>query len=711
MSDDLDFLPSHEPTDIPGFHAYSDQVGLAPGETFRIRVSNDGPVTCTILRYDGPSVASATPIETLPPISAHLYPLHRGSYVYVERGIAVCAPFTVEVWFRTIADAPLSGLIGQTGFCLALTQDNRPIFRFGGSADRVEVHGPPLPLKTWHHVVGFFDGARIALYIDGRLAGSARTPPGVSLPAEPLRLGALPDDQGRTTALFTGDLCAPGLYAGLFSARRIASRFWNKTLRRAPHALGYWKFDALQGRPYRDVSGNGRHGRPVNYPIRMVPGPRRTTDSDWSTYDPTSDPDFGHAIRLMADAVVDCRWPVAAEWQAPVDLRSGQYGVRVTDGAGASRHVHFVVRPSRPSAKLMCLSTTGTRIAYNFKPFDNPAFDYGAYYPHPNYPMMMGEMLGVRRPATGDEWETYTVDFELPFYAWLAAKDIAYDLYTEWDVEAEPALMDRYTAVAFAGHSEYWTRAHFERLQAFVRRGGHVLSMSGNTAYWRVSLDLENGVMEVRKHSRVPMPATPTPSTTCDPLANAAHWHQLDHLPGATMREAGWPESSLLGVMSNGWTDPPMPGPRAGYRVLTPDHPVFHTPRPIHTVFPFAQDAAGYETDISVRTMLERCGGPKRPQYPTRDGHAIPDLSVSFDAGLTVLARAVLPKSVVLDYDSNWFEGEMAGEMTLWERPGCGIVFCAGSVLSSDVLNRDENFSNLILNVLNRMGVKTKFEW
>ncbi len=25
------------------------------------------------------------------------------------------------------------------------------------------------------------------------------------------------------------------------------------------------------------------------------------------------------------------------------------------------------------------------------------------------------------------------------------------------------------------------------------------------------------------------------------------------------MREAGWPESSLLGVLSNGWTDPPMP--------------------------------------------------------------------------------------------------------------------------------------------------------
>jgi hypothetical protein len=703
MTDDLSFLPPHEPTPVPGFHAYSTRLCVRGGDELDIRVSHDGPMTCEILRYDGPTVDDATVIDTLPAAIAALHPIHRGSYVHIEQGVDLAAPLTVEVWCRTLADAPLSGLIGQRGVHLALAEGNRPLFSVGGTA----VHGPPLSLKAWHHLVGCYDGRRIALFVDGRRAASADATAGALPSQSALRLGALEDDQGRTCALFTGDLCAPGLYAALFSPRQIAARFRRRTLRRARRCLGYWKFDALHGRPYRDASGAGRHGRPVNYPIRLIPGPRRTQDSDWSTYDPAADPDFGHAVRLMADAVVDCRWPVTAVWRVPPDTPNGQYGVRVTNASGEARRIHFIVRPRRPSAKLLCLSTTNTRIAYNFRPFGNEAFDYGAYYPHPRYPMM-GELLGVRRPATGELWETTTVNFELPFYAWLNAQGMRYDLYTEWDLEADPRLLDRYEAVAFAGHSEYWTPTHWESLQRFVRRGGHLLSMSGNTAYWRVSLDRANGVMEVRKHSRVKMPATPTPSTTCDPMVNAAHWHQMDHLPGATMREAGWPESSLVGSMTNGWTDPPLQGPRTGYRVLAPGHWVFHQPRPVDTAFPFAKDAAGYETDLSVRSMLEAHGRPALPMYPARDGSPPPALDSAFDAGLVVLARAILPGSVVLDYDSAWFKGEMWSEMILWERPGHGIVFAAGSVLSSHVLLTDEHFSNMVRNVLDRMGISGK---
>ena len=703
MIDDPSFLPPHEPTAVPGFHAYSDQVGLTGGETLSIRVSNDGPVSCAILRYNAPTVADATVIDTLPSQMASLQPIHRGSYVYVEKGVPLTVPATVEVWFRTLADAPLSGLISQSGFWLALTEGNRPLFHVGAS----EIHGFPLPLKHWHQLVGRVANGRMTLFVNGQPVVDAEAPAGPLSGEGPLRLGALADENGLTCALFTGDLCAPGFYADGFSPRRIQARFKNRTTRRGPRCTGFWKFDALKGHPYRDVSGFGRHGRPVNYPIRLIPGPRLTDDSDWSTYNPTTDPAFGHAVRLMADAVVDCRWPVTAVWEAPDALPSGQYGVQMTNESGETRQIHFIVRHPKPLSKLLCLSTTNTRIAYNFKPFNNPAFDYGAYYPHPHYPLMMGELLGVRRPATGDEWETYTVNFELPFYTWMDVQGIPYDLCTEWDLEANPGLLDQYTAVAFAGHSEYWTRTHYEGLQRFTRRGGHILSLSGNTAYWRVSLDLNNGVMEVRKHSRVPMPSSPTPSTTCDAIANAAHWHQTDHLPGATMREAGWPESSLLGVLSNGWTNPPMPGQRSGYHVLEPGHWAFQGPHSVDTAFPFANGAAGYETDISVRTMLKRFGGPKRPLYPAWDGSPTPNLKNGFDDGLTVLARAILPASIVLDYDSNWFEGEMLGEMTLWERPGQGMVFAAGSVLSSDTLLKEKPFSNLVLNILDRMGVIT----
>jgi hypothetical protein len=49
----------------------------------------------------------------------------------------------------------------------------------------------------------------------------------------------------------------------------------------------------------------------------------------------------------------------------------------------------------------------------------------------------------------------------------------------------------------------------------------------------------------------------------------------------------------------------------------------------------------------------------------------------------------------------------MFSEIVVWERPDHGIIFSTGSVLSCGALLVDDNFSNFMLNVLDRMGVKT----
>jgi len=146
-------------------------------------------------------------------------------------------------------------------------------------------------------------------------------------------------------------------------------------------------------------------------------------------------------------------------------------------------------------------------------------------------------------------------------------------------------------------------------------------------------------------------------------------------------------------------------GPRAGYEVLRPEHALFQSPRPVQTSGVFAPDAAGYEPDVSARSMFERFGWPKQAAYPARDGSPDVNADPQFDAGLQVLARAKLPDSNVMDYNSGYSKREMWSEMAVWERPGMGSIFAAGSVLSSHVLAKDANFSNFILNVLDRFGV------
>ena len=708
--DDREVMPPHEKIRMPGFHAYSQRVSVAPGGALDVRVSNDGPVQIQIVHLGEGQVertpealTTARPVADLGVIQAREQSICRGSYVHVGGALAPQPPFALELWCRVLAGGRLAGLWSQHGFYLAVDEEDRLVFALLEEQGWKKVSGPVLSLKCWHHVVGQCDGEGAELFVGGVQAGRISASMAVGQGPMPLRLGALENQAGEAAHLLTGDLCSPSLYDRCLGAQEISERYRQRALEPAPGCVGHWKFDALKGLAYRDISPSARHGRGINYPLRMIPGPRLVGEQPWAEYDPTTDSDFGHAVRLMADQVVDCGWPASLDWQVPQDLPSGHYAVRLENAAGRRRDLPFIVRPARPAAKLMCLSTTCTRIAYNYKAFGDPDLDYGAYLNHPVYPIL-GQLLGQRRPAQGLPYLYTVVNLELAFYAWLEQQGIKYDVYSEWDLEDDPSLLDHYAVVAWAGHSEYWTAARFEGLQRFRRGGGHLLSLSGNTAFWRVSIDRENGVVEVRKHGQGEAGSY---GASVDSMLDNAHWHQLDHLPGTTMHTCGWPQFQLGLGMTNGWTSPcAIDGPRAGYQVLEADHPLFHQPRPISLDFPFAPGAAGYETDVACRSILERFGPTQRRDRPGRD----PSLDLSQAAcrenGPTVLARARIPDSQVFDYDLNCTKGELWSEMHWWEPPGQGFTFAAGSCMAALVLQEDENFSNFVLNVIERMGIR-----
>jgi hypothetical protein len=727
--DDTSYLPPHEGTVVPGFHAYSQKMAAAPGDVVDLRVNGEGPVDVKIVKH-GRSVSKSVVVAELGTVEAKVQPIYRGSYVRVEK-LPMGPAVTLEFWFRALAgpdkgrDQRRVGLVTMGGLGVWLEAGNKVVLE--GDGGRVE--GPTVELKVWHQVAVQVMGARAVLLVNGKGVGAHED---LAWRVNgPLLMAAGLNGAGEASAFFTGDLCGVTVYAGILRDAVVRERYEVKeTWPDAELRLhGGWVFDSLSGVPfqdnrglgvpYRDIAGFGNHGKPVNVPIRMVPGPRVTQDSDWSTYDPARDKDFGFAARFMADATVDCRWDVTCEWKVPEGTPQGQYAAQLTNKDGLVRHVHFLVRELKPArkAKMACFSTTNTRVAYNFQPFSDPKFDYGCYQVHPSYPVL-GQIMGQRRPTHGS-WHTTTVDFELPFYAWLDEQGVEYDLYSEWDLEADPGLLDGYEVAAWAGHSEYWTVAQYERLKAFNARGGHLLWMSGNTAFWRVSVDLEQSVMECRKHDRRVMPGV-----TCDPMINSAHHHQMDGWPGSYMRGTGYPEANLIGVSTAGFTDPPLDGPRAGYHVLEAGHWAFNGARKVETGGVLGDRAAGYETDFAVRAQLGRVRGPVMSFYPHVDGTAFPTLEGGdYDRGLVVLARAKVQPAGDLDYYVNyagrglpegatWLNPEMAKELwsdiVCWEQAGKGIRFGVGSVLSSHVLETDGNFAGMVLNVLDRMGVARK---
>ena len=193
---------------------------------------------------------------------------------------------------------------------------------------------------------------------------------------------------------------------------------------------------------------------------------------------------------------------------------------------------------------------------------------------------------------------------------------------------------------------------------------------------------------------------------TVDPMLNNAHWHQMDHLPGTTMQESGWPAFQIGLGATNGWTRPcRIDGLSAGYDVIAREHSLFHRPYRIDTDRPLAEKGAGYETDISLASMTERFGLPQRKTKPPRDTSNDVSMDAVLANGPTVLARSRLPDCRTFDYDLNWADGELWAEMHVWEPPDEGVTFAAGSCLAALALQDDENFSHFLLNVLQRMNL------
>ena len=50
---------------------------------------------------------------------------------------------------------------------------------------------------------------------------------------------------------------------------------------------------------------------------------------------------------------------------------------------------------------------------------------------------------------------------------------------------------------------------------------------------------------------------------------------------------------------------------------------------------------------------------------------------------------------------------ELWSEIHLWQPPGQGITFAAGSCMAALALQEDENSPDFMLNVLDRMGIQT----
>lgn len=229
-----------------------------------------------------------------------------------------------------------------------------------------------------------------------------------------------------------------------------------------------------------------------------------------------------------------CNWPAALELTVG-DWQSGYYDITLTDAKGASAHHFVVVKPPKDkrTAKAALVLSTNTYHAYNWWGGANAYCDVTSLMTRrmPLPEAMEGAIgvLSTERPFApllvnapddvprivnlrkrGFEEEPFAVDMEWArrvrvspydrsagflnkwehvFVKWAEGEGVALDTFTDFDLDAEPGVLDGYATLILVGHSEYWSRGQRDAIEAFVDNGGKLAVFSGNTGFWKVRHD------------------------------------------------------------------------------------------------------------------------------------------------------------------------------------------------------------------------------
>ncbi|HEY4308944.1 MAG TPA: LamG domain-containing protein [Pirellulales bacterium] len=649
------------------------------------------------------------------------------------------------------------------GFALFVNEDGSLSFYLGDggafqernlhttAADQLKMQINPEGLKSfpdntpssvlsneWHHVVAVFDGREASIFIDSHEVGRWRHEGPVRAGTAPLRIGA-GGKRGLADFLLDADIAMPAIYGKALSAAEIAARHTSRALTKPDVGalLACWPFDEERGERVADVSGHGHDARIINTGTWMIGGPSFNPDVPrFGAYDPEKDAERGHGLRLASDDLYDCRWQTSHEFQLPENARSGMYVGRIRfslDGEERLYHTLFIVRkaPSRARAPIAFLCSTNSWKAYSATPFcpswpglkksignNGPAESAG------NLPSFC--FYRVHQAGQG----TYQIGFKMPWpvvgpytlmgpaewdyshlcrqdrftQTWLERQGYDYDVLTDTDLQLDPHALDDYKVLVVVGHSEYWSLEGMGSVSRFLDRGGNAVVLSGNTAFWRVSLNDDASIIECRKGD--------APGTQVRADRRGELWHSHDGRRGGMARECGFPTWKLFGLeyFSLMGVGTPGVGP---YKVRNPDHFLFR--KPIDLALqpgesfggaagqPLPQPI-GHEGDVRVSTLAKFLveALPPGATQPSEDPPGITLLADGFaDAEKLPFAWDYFQRPVPFGKGPPI---SVAAEMIYWERRGGGRVFHAGSINAGSTLALDDKWSGLMQNVLSHFG-------
>ncbi|MEO6811674.1 MAG: carboxypeptidase-like regulatory domain-containing protein [Isosphaeraceae bacterium] len=355
--------------------------------------------------------------------------------------------------------------------------------------------------------------------------------------------------------------------------------------------------------------------------------------------------------------------------------RSGLYYFRAETANGQEFAFPWIVAPAKATCRVTVLASNLTWNAYNsfggrsnyihpdrlpatptvnsrqeIKRYTDPDhrhYDADAYAPLSfDRPEPINHIARSERAQDPIEGRSacHLAPAEWRLLAWLEREAFLYDYYAESQLHSGVLNLDDYQVLILSTHPEYWTRAMFLAVQAWVvERGGRLMYLGGNGINCEVELPDESTLVCKNGNGGL------------IPEGFESRFHQ-----------GGASEASLLGVVfSNAGVMTAAP-----YQVIDPDH------------WAFAGTGLNQGDLFGERSLHRRCEGGA-------SGHETDKVSPSSPSNIHILAKGTNPD-------------KGGAELITYETPKGGAVFSAGSITWPSALLVDDAVSTITGNVLRR---------
>jgi len=197
-------------------------------------------------------------------------------------------------------------------------------------------------------------------------------------------------------------------------------------------------------------------------------------------------------IETKFPSALGCGWKPTMKYKMPDDLSSGCYILLLIGNKNNdTSFIPFIVRPSKVDNDIAVVASSNTWHAYNSWGGQNYYINYTSF---PSKYIISTERpfdLYVRNPVneTCETSRDHLLVGERFIWSWLEREGIGYDLYSDADLHSKEifkSMLSNYKVIIISTHNEYWSLEMVDHLKQFVKNGGNVLSLSGNTLYKEV---------------------------------------------------------------------------------------------------------------------------------------------------------------------------------------------------------------------------------